>query len=261
MRYVDWDLIIAAREGDLDLANKCIERGANPMLRDDQEWSALMNAAYYARNKLAKLLLPISDVQAYGKASFNALGYAKRHKSQYTANIIRAYKSANSCHSGLDIGEIWIPQSDLHHEFFMACMSDDIEAAKGCLQRGANPDFHGGYGDESALTVAAKKSSANMVKFLLSICDHEVVNNSGWTLLMLAAGRKNDEVARVLLPYSDLDRKNGSKKAALDIARESERQTIVEMIEAQLLVKKEQKELGILLERPVSKKSSLETGL
>ena len=257
MRYVDWDLIYAAMTGNLALAKTCLQQGADARLRDNLQRTALHWAANNGQNKIVRLLLPVSNLNAVDYSDTTALDQALIHKHQYTARMIREFINAKPNAVSDE------PCSDVDPaqclEFINACITGNVDRFNDCLEHGFDPNIELPGAGSNALHLVAAKGSKEFIRIVLSVTNHQVVTNYGWTPLMNAAAARHEIGIRELLPYSVIDRVNGLGKSALDILRDADEQSLVEVVEAYLLQQKEQREFDTLLS-PLTKQSSSLTG-
>ena len=117
-------------------------------------------------------------------------------------------------------------------EFLAACRQGDIEDARECLVRGANPNYRDETGS-TALIEAAREGHLDIMELLL---EHDVDVNvqediGQYTAIMAAADFGNKQIVQLLIENkADLSMKNVNEETALMRASRQGHTEIVQLI-------------------------------
>ena len=201
---LDLPLVIACREGDMQVAKALLEHGADPNLYLDGNWSPM--EATFISNKpdrlaIAKLLIQYgADVDAYGS-----------HMSGLFHQL-RLYSYSSS---------------DTNEE-----LKEQEECVLFLLSSGASPI------DDNGDTIMHYVCRSNHVDFISTLtADYgellDYRNHQNKTPLMWAiVGKSEDAVAFLLTHSVDVKATDVNGKSVLDYALESENQRIIDLITA-----------------------------
>ena len=79
MADLGWELIYAAKEGNIGLVKELIERGANVNMQDNNGWTVLIYAARYGHNNVVKELIEAgANVDIRSNDGLTALRWCER---------------------------------------------------------------------------------------------------------------------------------------------------------------------------------------
>lgn len=217
MRYLDWDLIIAARTGNVKLAKHCIENGADARQIDAYQRSALQNAAFIKNSEIVEMLLPISNFDATDRNGMTAFAFATIHYEKDTVDIMQAYFDENPSAVGMKKSSSRMAESKLEHRFVVACCENNFKIAKDCLDKGVDPNVT--YYEDPILCKAVFNCDEAFIKLLVEVSDCKVVDPHGSTPLHAAVRYEKLDAIRALLPHTDTDRINLGMAKAKDYAK------------------------------------------
>lgn len=106
-----------------------------------------------------------------------------------------------------------------------------IAVLEALIEMKADPDTKGKDG-ATALIWATRLKQVESVKYLLTVCNPNIVDSFGSTALMNAVSLENvDEIVELLLPVSDLSKRNHQSKSAEDIAGDYKKAEVLRWIQ------------------------------
>jgi ankyrin repeat protein len=213
-------LHIAAAENDKDTVNLLLTVKANPNIKDNNGRTPMEHAALHDNSDLVRQLVKVQS-EPLGFFSAVILGKLDRVKELLKATP-ELVKQRNSVGSG------WTP---LH----VAAWEGHEEIARVLLDAGAN--VNGAKGETSPLdwTVSRKQPNLKLAKLMIDrgadVNRHDGLEKE--TPLHYAAKYGNVELAKMLLnAKADPRAKDWRGKTALDLAKESNHQEIVKILES-----------------------------
>ncbi len=204
-------LMLASREGRVDLAKLALENGAKVDLQAEDGRSSLMWACKNGHVDVAQLLLEKgAQVDLQSENGRSALMWA--------------------CQNGhVDVAQLLLEkgaQVDLQAEnggsaLMEACTNGHVDVAQLLLEKGAQVDLQAGNGG-SSLMVASQNGHVDVAKLLLekgAKVDLQDIN--GWSSLMLISQNGHVDAAKLLLNNdADIYLKNEDGQMARDIAQD-----------------------------------------
>ncbi|MDE3269151.1 MAG: ankyrin repeat domain-containing protein [Pseudomonadota bacterium] len=190
-------LRIASEEGHLDIVNRLLAAGADPLAVDKLGETALHRASARGHLDIVKALIPVSDVHAQNIGGMTPLHWAARGGH---IDVMIALLEAGAIPNGMYGRDIDHEEADAS-KLFEALAAKDIEAVKYALDHHAIPNA---INDDRtwALAVAVISGFKEAVELLLAYgAAPDLTSSSGITSLQHAVLLQRKDEAKALLRY------------------------------------------------------------
>ena len=205
-------MLLACRNGHVEVAQLLLEAGANPNQADFAGDSALYAASAYGHAEVVHLLLEARADVSLVDTSDGECGHTAVRVAAATghAEVLHLLLKA-----GADVESDDVLRQTLLH---VACMHGHVEVARLLLQAGADKDAVDKYGC-TALQMASAHNRIEVARLLLEVgADRNLADDAGQTALHVAASYWHREIVSLLVEAGadvNITDQNGSAARSL----------------------------------------------